>query len=833
MRVPLSWLRELTPVEASATEVAATLDDLGLVVDSLETVDAGLEGVVVARIAGIEPIDGADRIRKVTVDRGAAAPVEVVCGAWNIAVGELVPLATPGTVLPNGMAIQRRKMRGVTSEGMLCSATELGLGDDAAGILVLDGVAGAAEGAPLVEALSLAGDAVFDVSVEGNRPDGLSVAGVARDLAGRLNLPFRLPEPSVVEAGPPAAELAAVTVAAPHLCPRFTGRVLTNVTPGASPPWMARRLILAGMRPINAVVDISNYVMLELGQPNHPYDLDLLAKRTIRVREAGEGETIETLDGQVRRLGVADRRVAGGAKAHDCLICDGDDTPIGVAGIMGGATTEIRDETTAVLLETAYFDPMAIARTAKRTGMRTEASVRFERGCDPAGIERAAARFCELAVSICGPGVTVAPGILDVAHDVPAPVHVAVRTARVNAILGTDLTDGDVAGYLAPIGFTCTPSSPGVMDVEVPTFRPDAGREIDVIEEVARHHGLSRIARTRPAVALAGRLSAAQMLRRRIREIVAGAGADEAWTPSLVGPGDHVRAGITGADVRIANPLAREQSILRRSLLPGLLAAVAFNVARRQDWLRLFEVGRVFQALDDDSARPDEGSCQGRSAGERGRPRESERLGVVLAWSDDGSPAAMRLWRTAEEALGIEGVAVVAAGIDGDVAGDVLVAGLHPARSALLVDTARARAIGAVGEVDPDVAGAYGLGGGRRIGWLDLDLDLVLGVGRRSVEVRLPSRFPSSDIDLAFEVDESVPAAAVEATLASAAGSLLISVRLFDVYRGPAVQAGTRGLAWRLRFCADDHTLTDAEVSAVRTHCIEAVEGAHRARLRA
>ncbi|HEX6476442.1 MAG TPA: phenylalanine--tRNA ligase subunit beta, partial [Acidimicrobiales bacterium] len=542
MRVPLSWLRDFAPVEGDPRDVGETLDDLGLVVEDIERVGEGLEGVVVARVLAIDPIPRADQIRLVTVDAGDGRSLEVVCGASNFSVGDLVPLATVGTVLPGGMAVSRRKMKGVESNGMLCSGSELGLSDDAAGILVVgsgldeDGLA-AEPGTPLIDALGIEPDVVFNLEIEGNRPDALSIAGVARDLAARLGLPFSIPDPQPVEAEVPTERLARATVEAPDLCPRLLVRALVDVTVGASPSWVARRLVLAGMRPINSVVDASNYVMLELGQPTHPYDLDRLGGQGLLVRRARSGETIVTLDGEERRLGVP----VGDVEADDCLICDAEGSPVGIAGIMGGGTSEITASTSRVLLEVANFRPMAIARTSARLGLRTEASVRFERGADPEALDRAGARVCEL---VGGVGGTTASGSLDVRGKLVPPLVVRLRTDRVNAILGTDLDDETVRQHLTPLGFEVSPEGPRVQQVRVPSFRPDTTREIDVIEEVARLHGYSRMPRTVPPPPGVGQLTPYQRHRRRVREVLAGIGANEAWTASLLAPGDHEAAGL-------------------------------------------------------------------------------------------------------------------------------------------------------------------------------------------------------------------------------------------------------------------------------------------------
>jgi len=827
---PLSWLRDFAPFGGDPAGLAVALDELGLVVEEIRRVGEGLGDVVVARVLEIGAIKGADRIRRVRVDAGGT-DVEVVCGAWNFAVGDTVPLAPVGAVLPGGFEIARRSMKGVTSNGMLCSGSELALSHDHEGILVL--APGTAEpGTPLVEALGIEPDVVYDIAVEANRPDAWCMAGVARDLAAALRLPFSIPEPraALAEAPPPVAELATVEVADADLCPRFTARVLLDVAVGPSPAWVQRRLTLAGMRAINNVVDASNYAMLDLGQPTHPYDLDALPGRGLRVRAARPDEPVTTLDGVERR--AASRSLGKGDDRRDCLICDAEDNPVGIGGVMGGASSEISGSTRRVLLEAAYFTPMAIARTSKRMQVRSEASARFERGCDPEGIDRAARRFLEVLALTAGESARLASGVIDVRGEVPAPTPVTVRVSRVNAVLGTELSESDVTGYLTPIGFACAPVSDDVLEVTVPTFRPDTEREIDVVEEVARHHGYGNMPRRRPFTTQVGRLSPYQRERRLVRAAAAGLGAHEAWTPSLLGPDDHARAGMAEG-VRVANPLSPEESVLRRSILPGMLCALAFNADRRQGALRFFEFGRVFP--------PPGPERVARVLRQRGDTVIDERevLAVLLAEEGDDGASASAAWTVITDDLGVVDVELRA-----PPAGAAVPPGLHPARAAWLVATAGGPApageepggaIGVVGEVDPAVLARFGIDSTRRrVGWLEVDLGALLGaVPRRPSRLASVSRFPSSDIDLAFVVQDTVPAAAVLATLRRAGGELLDSVTLFDVYRGEGVTAGARSLAYRLRFCAPDRTLTDAEVAEARARCIAAVGDAHGAPLRA
>jgi phenylalanyl-tRNA synthetase beta chain len=829
VRAPLSWLRDFAPFPDDIRGLTAALDDLGLVVEEVERVGEGLESIVVSQVTEITAIKGADKIRRVVVQAGDG-PLEIVCGATNFAVGDRVPLAPVGAVLPDGTEIARRKMRGVESNGMLCSGRELGISDDGEGLLILGDDIVAAPGTPLTDALGLREDIVFDITVEGNRPDAWCMAGIARDLAARLGLPFALPEPPApAPSGVPVTDAARASVEDLDLCPRLTVSVLGGVVVGPSPRWIAERLTLAGMRPINNVVDASNYVMLERGQPTHPYDMARLGGRGLIVRGAEAGETVETLDGVTRTVGE------GGA---DCLICDGDNVPVGVAGIMGGASSEIAASTTEVLLEAAYFTPMAIARTSKRLGLRTEASARFERGCDPWGIEAAVHRFSQLLAEST-PGLTVCDGTIDILGAVPETFTIAVPIARVQRQVGVALTGDQIAALLDPIGFTTSAGDGADLTVLVPTNRPDVrpapyGID-DVIEEVARMFGYANIPPHTPTWPQPGHLTALQRSRRLVKSVLGGLGASEGWTNTFVSAEAHRRVGLHGPAVRVSNPLIAEEPFLRRSLMPGLLGALAYNADRRQGSIRLYEVGVVFSHPDEGAPRVVERSGSGGSH-KALLPGERELLSAVFAYDDDDARSAVAAWRVLADAFRVSGVRLVApvapvAGAAADAMDlPAALAGLHPTRAAQLV--ADGITIGAVGEIDPGVASDFGLthasGTGtaaRRIGWLEVDLGLLFDdrvIARRAMVAAAVSRFPSSDIDLALVVDDDVPADVVADVLGAAAGDLLESVTLFDVFRGPRIGEGKRSLAFRLRFCSLDHTLTDDEVGALRARCIEA-----------
>lgn len=807
MKVSLNWLRAFLTIPESVDELREVLDDLGLVVEGIEHVGGGLDDVVVARVQEIRAIPGADRIRLVVVDAGDG-PLEIVCGASNFVEGDRVPLAPVGATLPGGFEIARRQMRGVTSNGMLCSARELGLSDDHAGLMVLNDVAGAVAGTTLLEALSITPDVVFDISVEGNRPDAWSIEGVARDLATRLDRPWRSLEVAAPGAGV-SAELAGAGIDDPQLCQRLTVSVLRGVRVQASPAWVAQRLAAAGMRPISNVVDASNLVMLELGQPTHPYDANRVAHATLRARAARAGETLVTLDGVTRELARAGRGL--GDTGVDCVIVDGDDHVLGLAGIMGGAESEISDETTQVLLEAAAFDPMTIARSSKRHGLHTEASHRFERGVDPQLALRAVGRFVAILSETC-PDLEWVGEPLDVRGDVPSPSRVTLRAGDVERALGTTIADVEVTRILTGLNFHVETKG-DALEVTAPSARGDvrtgaAGRA-DVIEEIARLYSYRRLERRTPTWAAPGGMTERQRLRRRLRDTIVDLGVYEAWTPTLGSDADFDLVNPGVARVRVTNPLAAEESVMRASMLSALVRAWGRNLDRHVGDVMLGELGSVFVHPDlAETPRRTRGGAGG--ASDLDLPFENERLCVVLGRLDDDAASAVALWHVLRGRLGLADVVVRST--------DGVAPGLHPTRGARLVDRASGATLGVVGEVDPVLIDALAPSGvGRRLGVLDLDVDALADptrATRASVFAKIPSRYPAARMDLAFAVPASVHVADLAEALRQTS-DLVESVSMFDVYHGAAVD-GARSVTYAISLVASDRTLTDAEIGGAR-----------------
>jgi phenylalanyl-tRNA synthetase beta chain len=771
MKILLSWLNEYgdfgDPTDAAAvTRVSDALTSLGLEVEGIEAVGNTVDGVVAARIVRLESHPDAAKVQRVYVDVGDGEELHVWCGASNISANDIVPLATLGTAMPNGMTIERRGILGIDSEGMLCSAQELGLGEDHSGIRVLP--SDTPLGLPYGDALGIMPDVLIDANVTRNRPDCWGYVGIARDLAAKLGVEFRPPAPTLHITG--EARNTPVELVDGDRCARFTSTAMSGVRVTESADWMQRRLTAAGMRPISNVVDVSNYVMLELNQPNHAYDLDTLGGGGFRVRLATEGEHLITLDGEDRAF-----------SARDLLICDANDTPIGLGGIMGGLDSEISDGTTTVALEVAWFGLVGIGQSVTRSGLRSEASQRFERGVDPYGMPNAVARFAELLAETC-PDLVVHAGAEDArSENLPAENRsVEVRIANVNRILGTQLTGDDLPALLDPIGYIVSGSGE-TRTVTLPTWRLDSTAEIDVIEEVARHFGYANLGSNVPKPADHGGLSVRQQRRRQVRQLLLGLGISEAMPNPFLAPDTLAKAGLPSEALTITNPLVSDESVLRTSLRPGLLRSIAFNESHRRMGALFFEIGHVYPP----------------AVGEL--PAEYEALTVVLAGAE--VPAAMAVWRELTSALG------GGARVDQNK----VPAGLHATRSATL--QAGKDPLGAVGEVAPDVLAAFGVS--ERVAILEVDLTQFLGRDPKPAQWKPTSRHPSSDLDLSFRLGDAVPAEKLEKAVRQGAGKFLVDLDLFDNYRSDAVQ-GARSLGYRIRLQAPDRNLTDADIAEIR-----------------
>jgi phenylalanyl-tRNA synthetase beta chain len=780
MLVPLSWLREYVDVSLTPEQLAEQLTLRGMEVQGISVSGADWTDVVVGRLLSVERHPNADKLWLTSVDAGGAEPLQIVCGADNIKPGDLVPVAMVGAVLPGDRRIERSKIRGVESQGMLCSAIELGLGDDAAGIHLLGG---ADDELPLGAPLGpIVGEVVLDVDVKPNRGDALSMVGLAREVAAITGGELRLPDASVPEdPSLQAVDHVSVQIDDPAGCPRFAARWLDNVQNGASPPWMQQRLLAAGMRPISAIVDVTNYVMHELGQPMHAYDADTVPDGRIVVRRARPGETLETIDHEQRTL---DERM---------LVIADRERPIGLAGIMGGAGTEVTPDTRRVILESAIFDGPTIRNTARRLALRSEASMRHEKGIGHDLPRFAADRAVQLMAETTG--AQVASGIVDNDPEPAAPRVVDVDVGRVEHLLGITLDTAEVGTLLRPLGFAVAGGDR--LAVTVPDHRLDVVAWEDVAEEVARAHGYDRIPGRLPEAALPPFRPDPSEPRHRVRRILAGLGLDEVVLHALIGADDLNRSGFDGNDpdlIRVANPLSEQHSIMRPVSYPSMLAALAENVRQRRSDPWLFEVGKTYWM-----------------GGSRGpATAESAGSGRWEAWHVTIGLLGPRVPRTPDRREPDADVATLKGVIEGLHAAlgaplpayraesaDDRHAHLHPGRAARLID-ATARDYGSLGEVHPRVAAAWGLPGRPVIASINLGALLSL-VPSELLARPVPAAQPV-DRDLAVSVDESTPLGELLRVLRMSAGPLLVEARPFDVYRGPQVGEGRVSYAIALRF---------------------------------
>jgi len=830
--VPLSWLADYVAVEVTPELLAERLTLLGMEVKGIERRGTEWRNVVVGELLAVEKHPRADRLSLTRVTTGAGEPLEVVCGATNIAVGQRVPVALPGAVLPGDRRIERTEKMGVVSNGMLCSGEELGLTADGDGILILDPATPL--GTPLEE---LFGDVVLDIDVKPNRGDALSMIGIARELSAAMGAEMRWPEIEVAESGVPVEQRLRVAVEAPDLCSRFVGRWVSGVELGPSPDRTQMRLLAAGMRPVNNVVDASNYVMLELGKPIHTFDAAAVGDGRIVVRLAREGERLVTLDHVDRAL------------APDTLVIADASGPLGIAGVMGGAASEISASTTDVVIESAIFDPVSIRRTAFGYALRSEASLRFEKGQEHRlariGADRTAQLIAEWA------GGAVAAGRVDTNPVEPGPRRVAFRPARVDRLLGTALGEQDQRGFLARVGVATeepaqrvevpiavgqspatavAPAGTAVVAL-VPTWRGDIEIEADLAEEIARVRGYELVPATLPDTAMPAWRPSPLEVRDAVREALVGAGLTEVATHALVSSrhlaaftwatGDLPAAGEderAGTPIGVTNPLSQDHAHLRQSLVGSLADVVSTNVRRGRADVSIFEVGKGYGRVDD-------------------TPREWWRLGIALTGSFE--PAAWSRPARAADIDDAKGVIELLAQVLGarrpiyvPLTDEPM---LHPGRSARVSALAADGGLaisGVVGELHPSLVQRWDL----RVERLVIaELSLAGLGGGRLVDVRSipPSRFPPVERDLAIVVAAERFAGEVEAVIRERGGSLLTDAVLFDVYRGRPLEPGERSLAYRLRFAADDRTLTESEVEAAVAAITAALSDRLGARIRA
>ncbi|MEO8511105.1 MAG: phenylalanine--tRNA ligase subunit beta [Chloroflexota bacterium] len=781
MRVPLDWLRDYVDIELAPAALAEELTMRGMEVSAIEVSGADWTDVIVGRLLEVQRHPNADMLWLTSVDVGTGEPLSIVCGAQNLAVGQLVPVAVVGAVLPGDRRIERSKIRGVVSHGMLCSAAELGLGSDADGIHILGTHDEHALGMDLRQ---LFGETVIDVDVKPNRGDALSMVGLAREIAAFSGGQLRLPPTSVVEASQPRAEeRVSVRIEEPELCPRFTARLLTNVSNGASPDWMQRRLVAAGMRPISAVVDVTNYVMHELGQPQHAYDADTVPDGEIIVRRGRPGETLETIDHQVRQV---DERM---------LVIADRERPIGLAGIMGGASTEVTDATTNVILESAIFDGPTIRNTARRLALRSEASARHEKGIGPDLPRIAADRAAQLIAEITG--ATVAAGIVDNDPADKPLRRIEVDLARASRLIGVELDAAAAERLLTPLGFAVEGGS-GAVSVSVPPYRVDVLEAVDVAEELARAHGYAAIPGRLPTAELPPYRPDPTHDRHAVRRILAGLGLDEVLSHALIGPSDLRRSGYdpdADGTVRVFNPISDEHSILRPVLYPSLLAALDENVRQRRGSAWIFEVGKTYRETGDQPLPPGaETAGTGRS--------EAWHVGIALLGPriERGLGSDPRQADVAE-LKGIVEALHGALGLDAPAyrpeSAEERHPHLHPGRAARLVDAA-GRPYGSIGELHPEVAAAWDLPGRPVLAAINLPQLFALRPTERRVKP-VPAAQPI-DRDLAVVVTDATPLGDVLRIARSSAGPTLASLRVFDEYRGAQIGEGRVSYAIALRF---------------------------------
>ncbi len=770
MKVPCRWLAEYVDIEVNAhavDQLATRLTLAGLEVEGIIRIDRP-QGAVIGRVLEHKPHPDSDHLSLCRVDLGSRE-TEVVCGADNVVTGAAVPVITAGGVLPGGFKIERRKIRGVLSDGMICSKAELGLEEKSPGIWNLDPDLSLPIGTDINELLEY-DDYVLDIKVTSNRPDCTGIYGIAREVAAILGAELRPLDLEFTEADPPAADFFGVTIEDPADAPRYAVRLLSGIKVGHAPLRMQHRLIKAGMRPLANVVDVTNYVMLELGHPLHPFDADLLGK-TIRVRRAHPGESFRTLDGVDRPL------------SDDVLMIADDNGGLAIAGVMGGERSEISGTTTRVLLEAAAFDPVTVRRSARAVGLRTEASQRFERGVDPEGVPRAAARAVYLIQSLTG--CTVHRGMLD-AYPAPRRARtVRLRPDRAAALLGINIGAEQITVILNSLGIEVAADGNELV-ATIPTFRTDLTREVDLIEEIGRIYGYDRFPSAPPrAVLHMGSKDEHELYKDRARAILTGLGVNEAVTDGFAKPEWRVALGLADDDlVRLRNPMAAGQNALRDRLIPGLLGVVRTNLNRGAVGGMIFETGHVFST-------------------------DRERDFIAAAFF--GRTGIPLHGKEEIDILAVKGILTdLLAGLGfttGKIVPTAAPGYLHPSRSGQVI--VNKETVGVFGELAPQIA-TDRLDGVRTVVF-ELDMEALFAI-KPGTKVFSPlPRYPASKRDLSVLVPHDLPEAEVRAAIA--AEKQVESVFLYDLYHGDQVAAGYKSLTYELTLRAADRTLTDGEVA--------------------
>ncbi len=786
MNVTLNWLKTYIDFELSPSELADRLTMLGVEVESIKQLGAELEGVIVGSVTSIRPHPNADKLVLCQVDTGGTYELQIVCGAPNVREGMLAPVATIGTTLPVGLTIKRAKLRGETSQGMLCSEKELGLSDDAAGLMELP--TETPLGTPLSEALGL-DDAVFELEITPNRPDCLSLIGVAREIRAETGNPLKLPTVDVKESDIDVRDLTSVTIDAPDLCPRYAARVIQGVKVAESPAWLQQRLESVGIGVINNIVDVTNFVLMEYGQPLHAFDYHKLTENRIVVRRAADSEQITTLDEIEREL-----------TPHMLIIADAE-KPVALAGIMGGYDSEITETTCDVLLESAYFNPSSVRATAKALGISTEASYRFERGADPGVVLAALDRAAQLIVELAGG--TICEGTVDVYPGRQPLTKVQFRPERVNFVLGTTLEAAEMAQILNRLGFDVDATG-DVYQVTVPTFRSDVTREIDLIEEIARVYGYDNIPTTLPKGDIPVPASNPKTeVGRRVKHFLLAAGMMEVVNYSFCDPNCFDRIRLTAEDplrntLKLRNPLSPEMSVLRTTLTPGLLENAQHNRNHQIDTIALFEIGSVFVY---DGAEKEPQRVTGVLAGQIGEGVYSDPHRAPDFFDIKGL---------------VEGMLEVCGVVDWTLQ-KTEVRTFHPGRNAevLLGD----RRLGTFGEVHPEVLENYDLP--YKAYLFEFDLEGLADATTFAKRFEPISIYPKVARDLAIIVDKEVLSDMPTELIYTTGGDSVDSVRLFDVYEGEQVPEGKKSLAYTITYHSATETLTDKAVNALHDKIVK------------